>query len=684
MDKKDYDISNLAISEADTIKEKSPWKTIVIYIILGFLWILFSDRFVDLFADSHETYKLMQSYKGVFYVVVTAVILFYLIKYDYSKIMKLTNDISEKNEELVSFSEELIAMDEDLQQKIESLNIAMKSINEQKQFIDDIFQNSNTSIITWGLDGEVLEINNHFTELLGYDRQDIIGKKWYEVLLPKEEKYKYYELTSKLESDRKAQNYENKLLAKDGRLLDMLWNNALIYNPQNDLTVVVSFGINLTMQKQNDRRIYELAYNDKLTGFKNLIAFENDINSKINKKTSFTLYYLDMDNFKHLNEIHGHKCGDMFLKDYSSRLLTIFDRTNVYRWCGDEFVVIEEDTNDINITKRIDEIALLTKDKWRYENVEYYPSASIGITKFPDDAENLEGLKKNMDMALYKAKSSGKSLAVAYHSDFQKDIEKMLGLENTITEALINESFRLVFQPIYSIKTGKIILVEALIRCKSVNINIGELINTAEESGQILQIDRWVIKKAFEIMNQDLDKFNIKLAINLSAKSIANPDLIDFLSIITKEYNINPNQIEFELTEHSLIFDIDRSKEVIGKLKHLGFGIALDDFGTRYSSLNYLSSIPFDSLKIDKSYIDKIVATDKSRVIVEQIIKLSHNLGLTTVAEGIEENEQLDILIKLDCDYGQGYLLDKPLELEDLIYKLDSLNFDQLKIISKD
>jgi len=671
MDKKDYNISNLAISEADTIKEKSPWKTIVIYTILGFLWILFSDRFVDLFADSHETYKLMQSYKGVFYVVVTAVILFYLIKYDYSKIMKLTNDISEKNEELVSFSEELIAMDEDLQQKIESLNTAMKSINEQKQFIDDIFQNSNTSIITWGLDGEVLQINNHFTKLLGYDRQDIIGKKWYEVLLPKEEKYKYYELTSKLESDRKAQNYENKVLAKDGRLLDMLWNNALIYNPQNDLTVVVSFGIDLTMQKQNERRIYELAYNDKLTGFKNLIAFENDINSKINKKTSFTLYYLDMDNFKHLNEIHGHKCGDMFLKDYSSRLLTIFDRTNVYRWCGDEFVVIEEDTNDINITKRIDEIVLLTKNIWKYKNVEYYPSVSIGITKFPEDAGNLEGLKKNMDMALYKAKSSGKSLAVAYHSDFQKDIEKKLDLENTITQALINESFRLVFQPIYSIKTGKIISVEALIRCKSLNINIGEMINTAEESGQILQIDRWVVKKAFEIMKDELDKYDILLSINLSAKSIASPDLIDYLSNITKEYNINPNKIEFELTEHSLIFDIDWSKEVIGKLKHLGFGISLDDFGTRYSSLNYLSSIPFDSLKIDKSYIDKIVDTDKSRVIVEQIIDLSHNLGLTTVAEGIEENEQLDILKKLDCDYGQGYLLDKPLELEDLIYKLN-------------
>ena len=422
MDKKDYDISNLAISEADTIKEKSPWKTIVIYMILGFLWILFSDRFVDIFADSHETYKLMQSYKGVFYVVVTAVILFYLIKYDYSKIMKLTNDVSEKNEELVSFSEELIAMDEDLQQKIESLNTAMKSIHEQKQFTDDIFQNSNTCIVTWGLDGEVLDINNHFTELMGYDRQDIIGKKWYEILLPEEQKYKYYELTSKLESDRKVQNYENKALAKDGRIFDLLWNNAMIYNPQDDLTIVVSFGIDLTMQKQNERRIYELAYNDKLTGFKNLIAFENDINSKINKKTSFTLYYLDMDNFKHLNEIHGHKCGDMFLKDYASRLLTIFDRTNVYRWCGDEFVIIEEDTNDINITKRIDEIALLTKNIWKYKNVEYYPSVSIGITKFPEDAENLEGLKKNMDMALYKAKSSGKSLAVAYHSDFQKDI----------------------------------------------------------------------------------------------------------------------------------------------------------------------------------------------------------------------------------------------------------------------
>ena len=172
-------------------------------------------------------------------------------------------------------------------------------------------------------------------------------------------------------------------------------------------------------------------------------------------------------------------------------------------------------------------------------------------------------------------------------------------------------------------------------------------------------------------MKDELDKYDILLSINLSAKSIASPDLIDYLSNITKEYNINPNKIEFELTEHSLIFDIDWSKEVIGKLKHLGFGIALDDFGTRYSSLNYLSTIPFDSLKIDKSYIDKIVDTDKSRVIVEQIIDLAHNLGLTTVAEGIEENEQLDILKKLDCDYGQGYLLDKPLELEDLIIKIN-------------
>lgn len=192
----------------------------------------------------------------------------------------------------------------------------------------------------------------------------------------------------------------------------------------------------------------------------------------------------------------------------------------------------------------------------------------------------------------------------------------------------------------------------------------------AEETGQILRIDRWVIKNTFKFISENMTDKNCSVAINLSAQTFETENVIDFLEHILDHYKVNPQRIIFEITEYSLIEDIEMSIQLIERIKNLGFKISLDDFGTQYSSLNYLSRIPFDSLKIDKSYIDQIVKDKNSYIVVEEVIRLAKRFGIKTIAEGVEKDEELKILSDLDCNYVQGYLFSKPISEELIIEKI--------------
>lgn len=670
MDIKDYlEDVNLPLKLA----KKRPWKTILAYIFIGINWVLFSDKILGFFVKDQMLYMKIQSFKGIFYVIMTAIMLHFFIKLDYKKIIGLNKAISIKNQELVSFSEELIAMEDELNEKIKSLNTTMDNLSAQQVFSEVIFNSTNTSIMVTTLEGKIIKQNAHFSETFGYTSEEILGRHWIDEFVFEEVKDASKRFFKALKRNERISNYENKMKTKSGDVLDMIWNGAVVQEPLSKEWIIVFFGIDLTLEKKNEKIAYELAFTDRLTGFDNRAVFERKVSEHIYKQKPFTLYYLDIDNFRNINDIHGRKYGDLFLQEFSDRLKSHLQGCQLFRWCGDEFMILDHDVTQERLVGRKEEFSKIIQKMWCCDHIEYHPSASIGVVQYPNDGATIEDIFKNIDIALHHSKNCGKSYICQYEPSFQRGLERKLHIDNTIHKALKEEGFNLVFQPIYNMSLDVITGAEVLLRLddRYEGINTGELIEVAESTGQILKIDQWVLKTAFEIIAGPLKDKNISISINLSAKTLSKVDSLDYLKMCLEMYSVNPEQIIFELTEHSLINDLESGLKLVSILKDLGFKVALDDFGTRYSSLNYLSHMPFDSLKIDKSYINNIVDVNNDRIIVEQIIKLTKRLGIKTVAEGIENQTQYEVLKSLDCDFGQGFHLSRPVSLEKLLGQLD-------------
>ncbi|OJV63103.1 MAG: hypothetical protein BGO41_10400 [Clostridiales bacterium 38-18] len=647
-----------------------PWQIIIIYLIFGFSWIIFSDNFLSIMVKNQTTYAIVQTYKGMIFVGLTALLLYFLVKAYYDKSTDLLKTITYKNHDLVTYSEELVAMSDELNEKIFKLNQTMDDLVSQKQYVYEIYNNSNTAILVWNLKGEIMDVNDRFIELLGYGEADLIGNKWFEIILPESEKVIVSEILTGLKENYNVSNFENKVKTKDGLILDMIWNDSLIQNPISGMPMVVSFGIDITTQKENERKVYENAYTDPLTKLGNRTAFEQQVLSLIERNRDFTVYYLDIDNFRNINDYYGHKYGDLFLQELTDRMCKSFSKCGLFRWCGDEFMIIDENTSQEKIKRMSELIVSELTQPWAYEIVDYNPTVSVGIVNYPQDSRSMDEIYKNIDLSLHHSKEKGLSNISVYRPEFQSNFEHRVEVEKLIHDAIQKNAFELNFQPIFHLETRSIRAVEVLIRWKdkSIGISAGEWI--AEETEQILKVDQWVIKAAFEFSQMHLKGRNVVTTINISSKTLLSDAFIDFVGKASREFDIDPKTIEFELTEHSLIDDLNRSLKRVKDLKTLGFKIALDDFGTRYSSLNYLSHMPFDSLKIDKSYVDKIVNQSSDLIIVEQIVMLCNRLNIVTIAEGIENSEQLRLLQSIHCDFGQGYLFSKPVDTETIVAML--------------
>ncbi len=652
----------------ETPIKNNPWRIVLIYGIVGCLWILFSDMLLLYIFKKPDLVLSLQTIKGWFYVFSTSLLLYFLVKFGYSEIFNLTKELYEKNEELVSFSEELIAKDDELNEKIIKLNETMNRLEDQKRFKDEIFNTTSTVVMIWNLNGELIETNSRFTELFKFESSEAIGHKWEELLLDEQERHTKNEIIEKLGLDKRLERYENHIVTKDGKRLYMLWNKKRITDPNSGVPMVVSFGVDITEEKIKEARIIELAYKDRLTGLGNRVMFEQDVEKRIEDQKEFVLYYLDFDNFKNLNDIYGHELGDLFLKDFAHKVASEFSDMDMYRWCGDEFLMVGKQVDLDAIRYRMSELMTMTSQKWPIEHMDYYPSISVGITKYPKDAENLSELLMNADMALHKAKRNGKDTYVFYETQFRSEVEQITQVETRIQNAIEESLFHLHFQPIYQLNNFGVIGFEVLLRFDTelFNMSTGELISIAEQTGQISAIDRWVVNRSFEYIKSHMMHTDHIVSINLSSKSLSSSTIVEYIKTLLYETGINPGRIEIELTEYSLINNFKNTLAIINSLKALGIKISLDDFGTQYSSLNYLSKIPFDTLKIDKSYIDQIVNNTSERIIVEQIISLSNKLGVQTIAEGVENKEQLSLLTKMGCQYAQGYHLDRPMAVEHL------------------
>ena len=422
--------------------------------------------------------------------------------------------------------------------------------------------------------------------------------------------------------------------------------------------------------KKDEDDLDKAAYTDLLTGCLNRRGLLRELAMKSEMGKSFYLIFIDLDNFKQVNDTLGHEAGDELLCGVAttwSKVQSKFPFT-ICRLGGDEFAIIYE-TRDKEIardfiTKIIRSVATL-QSKF-FTSI----SASAGLALYDEDTSDLQQLLSYADTAMYKAKLGGKNDYYFFDQDMYQEIMNRYLTEKDLKNAIKNDLFEMLYQPQYEINSHKLIGFESLIRLKNKKgeyINTQQFIQIAEKSGLIYEIDLWVMRN---VMKQTRDFVllhpEIEVSINVSGKHITNKGFIENVIDSLSETKFPAKNLKIEITESSYIRHIDEAAQVVQRLKTLGIKTALDDFGTGYSSLSYLSKMTVDMLKIDKSFVDKILTKEGDKSFVDIIIKLGHLMNCKVIAEGVEDQNQLSTLAFLGCDYVQGYVWGKPTHLEDL------------------
>lgn len=437
---------------------------------------------------------------------------------------------------------------------------------------------------------------------------------------------------------------------------------------------VLILGRDITSRKQTEIKIIELAFTDVLTELPNRNSCLNYLNDRLlncDEVQSMAVLFLDLDQFKRINDTKGHGTGDIILKKVAYRLKSAIKETDfVARLGGDEFLILLENKE----RKEIEDVAKKIINQFSVPFVvkqdEFFVTPSIGISMYPTDGDDQESLIKNADAAMYVAKDLGKNNFQFYSSFIAENGARKMELEMALRKAISNKELELYYQPQIDITTGSIYGVEALLRWKHPvyrYLSPDEFIPIAEETNLMLSIGEWVITQAFMQKKQwkANGKKNIKLAINISARQFQYIDFLPFLQNEVQRLQINTANIELEITE-SMMQNIEKAKIELENIKKLGFQISIDDFGKGYSSLSYLKSLPIDTIKIDKSFIDDINHPKHKGSLAKVIIDMGHNMNFVVIAEGVETKEQVEFLKKHECEIVQGYYYSKPLPPDEL------------------
>ncbi|SET14801.1 putative bifunctional diguanylate cyclase/phosphodiesterase [Anaerobranca gottschalkii] len=412
-----------------------------------------------------------------------------------------------------------------------------------------------------------------------------------------------------------------------------------------------------------------LAYTDIITALPNKLYIEQEVNMniKLEQNKKFALVYIDIDNFKNINDTLGHSAGDQLLRHIAKALRDELKYPHlVGRLGGDEFVlVVYENGIKEGLLGHINGILEKLKKPWVYQDKEYFISISAGIALYPQHGKTFETLYKNADSSMYMAKEGGRNKVFIYSNEMQEKRVATMELANQLHNALNKGEFVLHYQPIMDLKNEVITGLEALIRWQHPQkglISPVEFIPIAENTGLIHQINLWVLKTACLQKKQwDANSpYPLKLSINFSCKSFEYPDLADEIQKILDQTQTNPAEIQLEITETTFLKNIELGTEIIKKLREKGISIALDDFGTGYSSLTYLINLPIDVVKLDRDFIKYIGERTENEIIVKAVVQLAQALGIKVVAEGIESKEQLYFLKSIGCDECQGYYFSKP------------------------
>ncbi|KAF0227514.1 MAG: diguanylate [Erysipelotrichaceae bacterium] len=451
-----------------------------------------------------------------------------------------------------------------------------------------------------------------------------------------------------------------------------------------------SFNVMVDKIADRDKKLSNLAYHDALTGFHNRAYLEELILSLMKSpEKEYAVIYLDLDNFSHINDTYGHQVGDQLLIEFSKQLELLLDESiDIVRLGGDEFILIIRAIADFEkaILDLVSKIMSISSSPLKCNDRLIYFTMSTGISFYPNDGNEFWTILRNADTAMYQAKAVGKNTSSYFTQDMNAYIERRLLMEQHLRPAIKNGEFKLEFQPQFSIDGNIIRGFEALVRWD--NPTLGrvspvDFIAITEENKMIIPLGRWIMKQACESIKILNDRYDMQfvMAINVSPLELKEATFADSVIEIINETNIQPHWLEIEITENMSIDKYLSLKITLEKLHQYGVSISIDDFGTGYSSLAYLQNIPLDILKIDRTFITHLGEANDQNLMTETIFLMAKKLGLMTIAEGVETAQHINFLKDLECDFVQGFLMSKPLRMDNLIIFIDEyFNNKKLKI----
>ncbi|MEW8506264.1 MAG: EAL domain-containing protein [Candidatus Thiodiazotropha sp.] len=572
---------------------------------------------------------------------------------------------------------------------------AIQSLARASNYNRSVIGALGEGLLGFDLRGRLTFLNPAAEKLLGWKESDLIGKSIHGFIhylksdgnTCSEDRC---QLLGVLQSGKPHTSRNDQFMTREHNALPISYIATPLFDENRIVGGIVAFQ-DITEQKQNLQRIEYLAHHDSLTDLPNRVAFLEAVDKILSNAkrhgNGLALLYLDLDNFGVINDSAGHTTGDELLRQVAKRLRHVIRQPDlVARQGGDEFLILMVPaTKDERIDDLARQLALesttlaqrvlsLMHEPFLVDGNTYYIKTSIGISLYPEDAKNRVELMKNADAAMYTAKGDGRDTYALYAGDLAQRIEYRHKLQTGLNQALVNDEFSLVYQPIVNLNDGRILAVEALLRLKSSSlgdVSPGEFIPVAEECGLILPIGRWALMTACKQM-ADWHAKNLKLriAVNLSTLQLQREDLEFTVRQALDDAQIPGSMLALEITEGATLHASTAVVERLQRLHDLGIGLSLDDFGTGYSSLSRLKNLPVDTLKIDKSFVDGIATEQDDEQIVLTTIELAKNLNKYVLAEGIENREQWQCLVRNGCQRGQGYFFSRPVtaaEIEELM-----------------
>lgn len=555
---------------------------------------------------------------------------------------------------------------------------AEEALRQSEQRFRAIFENAVIGIGLTDIEGRHIETNPALQKVLGYSNEELCSMSFTEVTYP-DDVAADVKLYKELVSGR-LDHYqmEKRYTCKNGQLAWGCLTVSLVRGNRNEPQFTVAMVENITERKQAEEKLLHHAFHDVLTDLPNRTLFLNRLDSAIKRNQrckvySFAVLFLDLDRFKNINDSLGHLFGDQMLMVIAKKLAASLRKGDtVARLGGDEFAILLEDIKSISdatcIAERIQKELSLPLNLDGYE---MFTSVSIGITLSAYGYGNAEDMLRDADTAMYRAKKLGKARYEIFNRAMHESALTLLQLENDLRRAIVTQEFQLHYQPIISLETGRITGFEALVRWQHPGrgmIAPADFIPVAEETGLIVSIGYWVLRSACRQMQDWLRRYSAnspkKISVNLSIKQFSQPDLMQQIAQILQDTGLSGGNLVLEITESVIMENGDEAITLLSQMQALGIELSIDDFGTGYSSLGRLHSFPISGLKIDRCFISPIGADAKKLEIIETIVTLAHKLGVKVTAEGVETAEQLTLLRKLNCEYGQGYFFSRPLDSE--------------------